>query len=210
MTNLTKRQQEILDFITEFLETNGFPPTVAEIQKEFSFKSPNAVQDHLSAIERKGYISRNPYKSRGIKILPCNPAVVQGKNSNVIEIPIIGKVAAGQPILAEENIEGTLTVDKFLAREENGTFALHVKGNSMIDANIKDGDYVIIQKQLQVNQGEIAAILIDNEATVKKFYREKDKIRLQPENDAMKPMIIDPKEKQVSIIGKVKGVIRKL
>ncbi|MBA4320205.1 MAG: repressor LexA [Flavobacterium sp.] len=128
----------------------------------------------------------------------------------VVEIPIVGKVAAGTPILAQENIEGTLTVDKTLVGQRNNVFALRVKGNSMIDADIKDGDFVVIQQQPQVNQGEIAVVLIDNEATVKKFYQEGDKIKLQPENESMPPIIIDPKEKEVSIIGKVKGVIRKM
>lgn len=208
MTTITKRQQEIFDFIMKFLETNGFPPAVSEIQKEFSFKSPNAVQDHLSAIERKGYISRNPFKSRGIKILINNKK--ENENNNAVGIPIVGTVSAGIPILAEENIEGNLTVDKSLFKQSEDVFALHVKGNSMIDANIKDGDYVIIQKQSQVEQGEIAIVLIDNETTVKRVYKEKDKIRLQPENESMLPIIIDPKEKEISIIGKLNGVIRKI
>ena len=131
-------------------------------------------------------------------------------NNIVVEIPIVGRVSAGTPILAEENIEGTLTIDKSLVGRTNGVFALRVKGNSMTDANIKDGDFIVIQSQSQVEQGDIAVVLIDNEATVKKFYQEGDKIRLQPENESMAPMIIDPKEKVVSIIGKVKSVIRKI
>jgi len=128
----------------------------------------------------------------------------------VVEIPIVGKVSAGEPILAEENIEGTITVDKTIAGTRNGIFALRVKGDSMTDAGIKNGDFIIIQPQPDVNQGEIAVVLIDNETTVKKFYIDGDKIRLQPENESMQPMIIDPKEKAVSIIGKVKGIIRKI
>jgi len=127
-----------------------------------------------------------------------------------VEIPIVSRVSAGSPILAEEYIEGTLTVDKSMVRQIDGVFALRIKGNSMVDAGIKDGDFVIIQQQPQVNQGEIAVVLIDNEATVKRVYREKDIIRLQPENESMPPIIVDPKEKEVSIIGKVKGVIRKM
>ena len=127
-----------------------------------------------------------------------------------LEIPIVGRVSAGPPILAQENIEGTLTVDKSLVKQPEGVFALHVKGNSMIDADIRDGDFVIIQQQPQVNQGEIAVVLIDDEATVKRVYREKDTIRLQPENESMPPIIIDPKEKEISIIGKVKGIFRKM
>lgn len=134
---------------------------------------------------------------------------IENKNI-VIEIPIVGRVAAGVPILADENIEGTLTVDKTLAGQRNGIFALRVKGDSMIDADIKDGDYIVIQPQPEVPQGEIAVVLIDNEATVKRVYKENDKLRLQPENKLMQSIVIDPNEKQISIIGRVKGVIRKI
>lgn len=127
-----------------------------------------------------------------------------------VEIPIVGKVAAGETILAQENIEGTLTVDKSLVKQPEGVFALHVKGNSMIDADIRDGDFVIIQQQSQVNQGEVAIVLIDDEATVKKFYKEGNKIKLQPENESMQPIIVDPSKKEVSVVGKVKGVVRKI
>jgi len=138
-----------------------------------------------------------------------NISVTDSANDRV-EIPIVSRVSAGSPILAGEYIEGTLTVDKSMVRQIDGVFALRIKGNSMVDAGIKDGDFVIIQQQPQVNQGEIAVVLIDNEATVKRVYREKDTIRLQPENESMPPIIVDPKEKEVSIIGKVKGVIRKM
>lgn len=138
-----------------------------------------------------------------------NIGITNSANDRV-EIPIIGRVSAGSPILAEEYIEGTLTVDKSMVRQAEGVFALRIKGNSMVDAGIKDGDFVIIQQQPQVNQGEIAVVLIDNEATVKRVYREKDTIRLQPENESMPPIIIDPKKKDISIIGKIKGVIRKM
>ncbi len=134
---------------------------------------------------------------------------IEDKNI-IVEIPIVGKVAAGTPILAQENIEGFLTVDRTLVGQKNNVFALRVKGDSMIDVDIKDGDFVVIQQQPEVSQGEIAVVLIDNEATVKKFYRDGEKIKLQPENESMSPIIIDPKEKEVSIIGKVKGVVRKI
>ncbi len=134
---------------------------------------------------------------------------IEDKNA-VVEIPVVGRVAAGEPIIAEQNIEGTLAVDKSLVGRPNGVFALHVKGNSMIDADIKDGDFIVIQPQPQVNQGEIAVVLIDNEATIKRFYRDGDKIKLQPANELMQPIIINPKEKEISIVGKVKGVVRKI
>ena len=139
-----------------------------------------------------------------------NKDIINGSSeSEKIEIPIVGKVAAGLPVLAQEDIEGTLPVDKSIVRHPEGVFALRVEGDSMVDADIKNGDFIIIQKQSQVNQGEIAVVLINDEATVKRVYKEGDKIRLQPENESMSPIIIDPKEKQITIIGKVKDVIRK-
>lgn len=149
-------------------------------------------------------------KSAIDKWIEFNNINVPNSANDRVEIPIIGRVSAGSPILTEEYIEGTLTVDKSMVRQTEGVFALRIKGNSMVDAGIKDGDFVIIQQQPQVNQGEIAVVLIDNEATVKRVYINKDIIKLQPENKSMPPIIIDPKEERVSIIGKVKGVIRKM
>jgi repressor LexA len=204
---LTKRQQQIFEFILSSIDKFGYPPSIPEVQEKFSFKSPNAVNDHLNALERKGHISRRPHKSRGIEIL--NHASLKTDN-NVTEMPIIGRVSAGTPILAEENIEGTIFVDKSLARNSRGMFALRVKGTSMINAGILDGDFVLVRQQPTAEQGEMVVVLVEDEATVKKFYREKNKIRLQPENDTMESIIVDPKESNVRIIGKVEGVIRKL
>ncbi len=130
--------------------------------------------------------------------------------SNKIEVPIIGKVSAGQPILAEENIEGFLTVDSSLIKNPDKVFALRVKGTSMINAGILDGDFVLVHQQPTAEQGEMVVVLIEDEATVKRFYRDKNKIRLQPESDTMKPIIVDPADKNIMIIGKVEGVIRKI
>ena len=209
---LTDRQREILDYILENIRTQGFPPSIPEIQKEFSFKSPTAASCHLNALEKKGYISRHPHKSRGIEVIKprLNNRKKVENHSDISEIPIIGRVAAGTPILASENIEGKLSVDRYLVRQPKDVFALRVKGDSMINAGIFEGDLVIVQKQPQVNQGEIAVALIDDEVTVKRIYIEKDKVRLQPENDSLQPLIYDPKEHEISIIGKVKGVIRKM
>lgn len=211
-SELTKRQHKIFGFILLNIEKFGYPPSIPEVQKEFSFKSPNAVKDHLEALVRKGYISRRPHKSRGIEIL--NHAYPKRNNGSVnndtIEVPIVGKVAAGSPILAQENIEGTIFVDKSIVTHTKGIFALRVKGESMINAGIFDGDFVLVRQQPIAEQGEMVVVLIEDEATVKRFYKNKDKIILQPENDTMEPMIIDPKEKRISIIGKVKGVIRKM
>lgn len=209
MSELTKRQKQILDFIVESIDNYGFPPSVSEIQDRFSFKSPNAVQDHLSALERKKYISRHPHKSRGIEILVGKSRRENG-NSNTAEIPIVGKVSAGSPILAQENLEGTLTVDKILIKNPNNVFALRVKGDSMVNAGILDGDFVLVRQQPITNQGEIIVALVEDEATVKRFYKENNQIRLQPENENMLPIIVNPRDRRIQIIGKVEGVIRKI
>jgi repressor LexA len=206
---LTERQGEILKFIILNKEKFGYPPSIPEIQENFSFKSPNAVKDHLGALERKGYISRRAHKARGIEVLGYATSKENNKDK-AIEIPIVGEISAGRPILAQENIEGTIVIDKSIVKNSNGIFALRVKGDSMINAGILNGDYVIASQQEDAEQGDIVVALIEDEATVKRFYKEKDRIRLQPENDTMEPIIIKPSENQIRIIGKIKGVIRKI
>lgn len=206
---LTERQGEILKFIILNKEKFGYPPSIPEIQRKFSFKSPNAVQDHLKALERKGYISRHAHKARGIEIL-VHTASNENNRNNALQIPIVGEISAGRPILAQENIEGTIVIDKSIIKNSNGNFALRVKGDSMINAGILDGDYVIVYQQPDAEQGDIIVALIEDEATIKRFYKEKNRIRLQPENDTMEPIIIKTDENQVRIIGKIKGVIRKI
>jgi repressor LexA len=206
---LTERQGEILKFIILNKEKFGYPPSIPEIQRKFSFKSPNAVQDHLKALERKGYIARRAHKARGIEIL-VHTASNENNRNNALQIPIVGEISAGRPILAQENIEGTIVIDKSIIKNSNGNFALRVKGDSMINAGILDGDYVIVSQQPDAEQGDIIVALIEDEATIKRFYKEKNRIRLQPENDTMEPIIIKTDENQVRIIGKIKGVIRKI
>jgi len=206
---LTERQGEILKFIILNKEKFGYPPSIPEIQREFSFKSPNAVQDHLKALERKGYISRHAHKARGIEIL-VHTASNENNRNNALQIPIVGEISAGRPILAQENVEGTIVIDKSIIKNSNGNFALRVKGDSMINAGILDGDYVIVSQQPDAEQGDIIVALIEDEATIKRFYKEGNRIRLQPENDTMEPIIIKTDENQVRIIGKIKGVIRKI
>jgi len=206
---LTERQGEILKFIILNKEKFGYPPSIPEIQRKFSFKSPNAVQDHLKALERKGYISRHAHKARGIEIL-VHTASNENNRNNALQIPIVGEISAGRPILAQENIEGTIVIDKSIIKNSNGNFALRVKGDSMINAGILDGDYVIVSQQPDAEQGDIIVALIEDEATIKRFYKEKNRIRLQPENDTMEPIIIKTDESNVRIIGKIKGVIRKI
>src|SRR5665648_345175 len=187
---LTERQSEILKFIILNKEKYGYPPSIPEIQENFSFKSPNAVQDHLGALERKGYISRRAHKARGIEVLGHATSNKNDKN-NAIEIPIVGEISAGRPILAQENIEGNIVIDKSIVKNSNGIFALRVKGDSMVNAGILNGDYVIVSQQQDADQGDIVVALIEDEATVKRFYKEKNRIRLQPENDTMEPIIIN-------------------
>ena len=209
---LTKRQQQIFNFILLNINKFGYPPTIPEIQEKFSFKSPNAVQDHLEALERKGYIARRPHKSRGLEILngKISKDVIVNTDDNITEVPIVGSVSAGMPILAQENIEGSIFVDKIISRNSRGMFALRIKGTSMVNAGILNGDFVLVHQQPTAEQGEIVVALIEDETTVKRFYKDKKKIKLKPENDTMEPIFIDPKENDVKIIGKVQGVIRKV
>lgn len=205
---LTDRQKEILCFIVEHIKKFGFPPTIPEIQKGFRFKSPTAVNDHLNALAKKGFVIRHPNKSRGIEVVNFDNNIQS--ETNVARIPIVGRVAAGTPILAEENIEGYLSLDKSLMQQPGNTFALKVRGDSMIKTGILDGDYVIINKQPTVEEGEIAAVVVDNEATVKRVFFDKNLIKLQPENDSLIPIYINPREQEVFVAGKVKAVIRKI
>lgn len=209
MLPLTDRQSKIFDFILSNITRFGYPPTIPEVQEKFSFKSPNAVQDYLEALERKGYISRRPYKSRGIEILVDKEPRNNNGNNDVTEVPIIGRVSAGSPILAQENIEGTIFVDNSIARKSKRIFALRVQGTSMINAGILNGDLVLVRQQPTAEQGEMVVVLIGDEATVKRFYKYKNKIKLQPENDSMDPIFIDSNNSKVRIIGKVEGVVRK-
>ena len=209
---LTQRQKEIFEFILSNIEQYGYPPSIPEIQERFSFKSPNAVSDHLEALEKKGYIARRPHKSRGIEVL-IQPKLERNNNineENIAEVPIVGRISAGVPILAEENLEGSLFVDKTIVRNPKGVFALRVQGESMVNAGILDGDFVLVKQQPVAEQGEIVVALIENEATVKRFYKDRNKIRLQPENDTMGPIIVDPQDSSVRIVGKVVGVVRRM
>jgi len=209
MLPLTDRQSKIFDFILSNITRFGYPLTIPEVQEKFSFKSPNAVQDYLEALERKGYISRRPYKSRGIEILVDKEPRNNNGNNDVTEVPIIGRVSAGSPILAQENIEGTIFVDNSIAGKSKRIFALRVQGTSMINAGILNGDLVLVRQQPTAEQGEMVVVLIGDEATIKRFYKYKNKIKLQPENDSMNPIFIDSNDSEVRIIGKVEGVVRK-
>ncbi|MFC1718749.1 transcriptional repressor LexA [Candidatus Poribacteria bacterium] len=198
---LTKRQQQILDFITGYVRDTGYPPTVREIANAFDMSSKGAY-DHLKAIEKKGYIRRDPTKPRAIEIMDFMHGRTHG---SVVEVPVVGKVAAGEPLLATQNIERTLSLSSDMVRTEE-PFALRIKGDSMIEAGILEGDYVIVKQQRDAEQGDIVVALIGEEATVKRFYKASDHVKLQPENPSMDPIIV----KDVMIMGKVIGLFREI
>ena len=223
---LTQRQREILDFITASIMERGFPPTLREIGEHFSIRSTNGVNDHLKALEKKGHLRREDLKSRAMRpVLPDgNGEVVplhrprMGSNVETIssdddmaEIPILGRVAAGQPILAVEHASDTVRVDRVLIGGHREVFGLRIVGESMIEDGIFDGDYVFVKKTPSASAGDIVVAMIEGEATVKRYYPEGDRIRFQPANSNMTPIIVRRAEfKSVDIIGIVVGVYRKL
>jgi repressor LexA len=206
--SLTQRQKEILDFISSQISSLGFPPTISEIQKQFSFKSPNAVGQHLKALVKKGWIKRHPHKSRGIEIISINGKERNGQ-PNTISVPLVGRISAGSPLLAEENIETTIAVDKYLVQRYGRLFALKVHGESMIKAGIYHGDIVIAHQQSMAENGDIVIALLGDEATVKRFHHKNRSVILQPENDAMAPIKVAERE-DFRILGKVVATLRRI
>ncbi len=200
---LTERQQSILDFIVETIQTRGFPPTLREIGLAFGIRSTKGVNDHLAALERKGKIRRHPELSRGIELIGF-----PGAQADVERLPLLGRIAAGAPLLATENVEGTYALDRSLI--QGGSFMLTVQGNSMVEAHICDGDLILVRAQEVAEDGDIVAVLLDEEATVKKFFRSGRMIRLEPANASMQPVMIDPAVVNVRVLGKVVGVFRSL
>ncbi|MFO0596943.1 MAG: transcriptional repressor LexA [Myxococcaceae bacterium] len=217
MDEITDRQKEILTFIQRTTEERGFPPTIREIGEEMDIRSTNGVNDHLKALERKGYLTRGEQQSRSL--VPTKRARLilglgarKSVNDNMIEVPVLGRVAAGAPILAQENVEDTVRIDSFLLGG-NGkeVFALRVKGNSMVEAGIHDGDFIFVKKAPSATPGEIVVALIEDEATVKSYHPEGDRIRFQPHNATMEPIYVSKADfKQTMILGKVVGVYRKM
>ncbi|MFZ7102750.1 MAG: transcriptional repressor LexA [Peptococcaceae bacterium] len=205
LDNLSERQLEILNFIKSELRCKGYPPSVREIGENVGLSSSSTVHGHLAQLEKKGYIRRDPTKPRAIEVITTNTEEEIQASKNIVNIPVLGQVAAGTPILAEENIEETLQLPWELVRSEH-VFALHVKGESMINAGILDGDLVLVRQQKTARNGEIIVALIENEATVKRFFLEKDCIRLQPENDLLEPIYT----RNAQIAGKVIGVYRQV
>ena len=210
--DLTKRQQEIFDFIKRYSAQNGYPPTVRDIGKAVGLASSSTVHAHLANLEKLGVLRRDPSKPRAIELFDrvgkdvgtvVESAVQSVKGIVRQGIPLVGQVAAGSPVLAEENVEDYIQVPAIAGGDE-GEYVLRVRGDSMKDAGILPGDYVVVRKQETAEDGEIIVALVGEEATVKRFFREADHIRLQPENAAMEPI----RSKEVQILGRVVGVFR--
>lgn len=201
MKRLTKRQKEVLDFIHEEVENKNYPPSVREICQAMNLSSSSTVHSHLKALERKGFIKRDPTKPRAIAI--TGPAMAQKPWQQGKLVPMVGQVTAGIPVLADENIENYMLLPFAMVKNDT-VFLLRVKGDSMKNAGILSEDLIVVRQQPVAENGEIVVALLEDEATVKKFYREKDHIRLQPDNPAYEPIIAE----EVAILGKVIGLIR--
>ncbi|HZR07021.1 MAG TPA: transcriptional repressor LexA [Myxococcales bacterium] len=221
---LTERQEKILSFIKKSIQDQGYPPTIREIGEHFGIRSTNGVNDHLKALERKGYLMRGELKSRALSVIEGGrsgggrlgrisrrelSAVTEGE---VVEVPVVGKVAAGAPILAQENITDHVRIDSMLLGDGGRkVFALRVTGDSMIGDGIFDGDYIFVRKQLQAGAGEIVVAMIEDEATVKRYYPEGDRVRFQPSNPRLQPIYVHRDDfRETQIIGVVVGVYRKM
>ncbi len=225
----TDRQLEVLRFIANEIEARGYPPTIREIGEALDIASTNGVNDHLKALEKKGYLQRDPVKSRAL--IPTaagrealgGPVEREGRvislagrreirgGGRMVEIPILGRVAAGQPILAQEQVEDTVQVDSFFLGTSKKVYGLRVQGDSMIGDGILSGDYIFVKKQLHADEGEIVVALIDDEATVKRIYFEGDRVRFQPSNPRMAPIYVRREDfRTTMILGVVVGVYRKM
>ncbi|MCC6103195.1 MAG: transcriptional repressor LexA [Olegusella sp.] len=215
---LSKRQQAIYDYICSYTQAHSYPPSVREIGAAVGLASPSTVHMHLRVLEQRGYIKHDSNKPRTIEVVSSHGSssvapsseeelagVSQDLDANTISLPLVGRVAAGAPILAEQNVEDTLTLPTSIVGDSS-SFVLRVHGRSMINAGIFDGDFIVVQEQPDAHDGEIIVALIDDSATVKTFYREKDCIRLQPENDSMDPIYV----KNPKILGRVTALIRSL
>jgi repressor LexA len=199
--NLTKRQQEIFDFVKSYVGEHGYPPTVRDIGKAIGLTSSSTVHTHLANLEKLGLLRRDPTKPRAIEVLVDKAKQTVAPSG----LPLVGQVAAGTPVLADENIEEYVPVPG-IAGGDDGEFVLQVKGDSMKDAGILEGDHVIVRRQDTAADGEIVVALVGEEATVKRFFREQDHVRLQPENEAMEPI----RTREAQLLGRVVGVCRRV
>ncbi len=202
MTDLSAKQQQILDYMKAEVREKGYPPSVREICQAVGLKSTSTVHGHLARLEKKGFIRRNPTKPRAIEILDGSSNTTQTRE--MVQVPIVGNITAGTPILAVENIEDTFPVPLDYVKNDS-VFMLHVRGDSMIEAGIFDKDLILVRQQNTADNGDIVVALIEDYATVKTFYKENDFIRLQPQNSSMNPIIV----RDVTILGKVIGLFRK-
>jgi repressor LexA len=232
MKGLTDRQQQILDFIRGSIDERGYPPTIREIGRHMGIRSTNGVNDHLKALERKGFLRRDDLKSRamrpvelagsgsrqGARTQRANPGAHFSDNvvplrsdDDMVEVPVVGRVAAGQPILAQEHVEDTVRIDRFLLGGEREVFALRIQGESMIEDGIFDGDFVFVKKTPVARPGEIVIALIEDEATCKRYYPEGERIRFQPANSSMEPIYVRRDEfRETMILGSVIGIYRQM
>jgi repressor LexA len=201
---LTRRQEQILDFIRTEVHRCGYPPSVREIGEAVGLSSSSTVHSHLAALESKGFIRRDPTKPRALEVLDYRDTDTAVDYGRVHAVPVLGQVAAGQPILAAENIEQTLPLPEEFSGEQ--TFILKVKGESMIEAGILPGDFVVVKQQPTAVNGDIVVAMLEDEATVKRYFREPDRIRLQPENSSMEPIY----SRDVTVLGKVVALFRRV
>lgn len=208
---ITKRQQQIYDFIRTYQRDKGYPPSVREMAAAVGLSSPSTVHAHLNALEERGLIKRDATKPRALEVFNTDGSsvklaeVVESPNRGTVSLPLVGRVAAGIPILAEQNVEDTFTLPTEIATDAS-SFILEVHGDSMINVGIYNGDYIVVREQKSAMNGEIVVAMIDGEATVKTFYKERGRVRLQPENDAMEPIYAD----NPTILGKVVALMRRL
>src|SRR5277367_263917 len=217
MQGLTQRQQMVLDFIRQSITDRGYPPTLREIGARMGIRSTNGVNDHLRALERKGYLTREDMKSRALRPThlahqnsDLTPDIV-ANDVDMVEVPILGRVAAGLPLLAEEHVVDTVRIDRTLIKGGREVFGLKVHGDSMIEAGILNGDYIFVKKQLTAARGEIVVALIGDEATVKYYFPEKDHVRFQPANKNMAPIYVRSGDfKPTMLLGIVVGVYRRV
>ncbi len=204
MKKLTKKQEQILNFIKKYIVSHGFPPTIREIGAALGTSSPATVHAHIANLEEKGFLKKNGSKNRAIELLVPNEFL---QNEEITKVPLLGKITAGKPIEAIENPDEYFSLPSYLVPKNKEVFTLKVEGESMINAGILDGDIVIIERQTTAHNGEIiAAMTEENEVTLKRFYKEKDHIRLQPENDTMAPILLP----NISILGKAIGLYRQI
>ena len=202
--DLNPRQAAILDFIKDKINKDGYPPSIREICEAVNLSSPSTAHAHIHALAQKGYLKLNPNKKRAMEVLDSDDSPTQPSHQEMVDIPVLGKISAGLPALADENMEYTFPVPMDFVNSNKQLFMLRVHGESMIEVGIEDGDLLIIEEACTARNGDIVVALVGEEATVKTFYRERDRIRLQPENKSMEPIYVD----DMQIIGRPIGLIR--